>query len=198
MEIVIGIIVIAVIIFVIGGMDNDRPVSEWSDEKLVRMREKLQRAASANFDAGNMDSYKKHADKKQEVDDEIVRREKAFRNEQASELRSNSILPEDDNVITDKALEAAEAGDVKAQALVGTAYLAGANGLPQDLAKASRYLLMAAEQGDAHSSFVVAGLFIGGVGFEKDRDKARSWAFQAKALGYPDADDMIQAIDAAE
>jgi hypothetical protein len=41
MEIVIGIIVIAVIIFVIGGMDNDRPVSEWSDEKLVRMREKL-------------------------------------------------------------------------------------------------------------------------------------------------------------
>jgi TPR repeat protein len=197
MEIVIGIIVIAVIIFVIGGMDNDRPVSEWSDEKLVRMREKLQRAASANFDGGNMNSYKKHADKKQEVEDEIFKREKAVQDKQASEFQNNSILPEEDSVITDKALEFAEAGDVKAQALVGTAYLAGANGLPQDTVKAGKYLLMAAMQDDAHSSFVVAGLYIEGVGFEKDRDKARLWANKAKALGYPDADDMIKAIDAS-
>jgi uncharacterized membrane protein required for colicin V production len=67
MEIVIGIIIIAVIIFIIGGMDNDRPVSEWSDEKLVKMREKLQRAASANMDAGDFSAYKKHSDKKMKL-----------------------------------------------------------------------------------------------------------------------------------
>lgn len=67
MEIVNCIIVVAIILFIVSGMDNDRPVSEWSDEKLVRMREKLQRAASANFDAGNMNAYKKHADKKKKL-----------------------------------------------------------------------------------------------------------------------------------
>lgn len=198
MEIVLGIIVIAVIIFVVGGIDNDRPVSEWSDEKLVRMRVKLQKAASANFDAGNMDSYKKHADKKKEVDDEIVKRERAYQEKQASELRNDTVFPEGDIVITDKALQAADAGDVRVQALVGTAYLAGANGLPQDLSKAGKYLLMAAEQGDAHSSFVVAGLYLEGMGLSEDRDKARIWAFKAKSLGYPDADDMIRAIDAKQ
>ncbi len=197
MEILIGIIVVAVIIFIIGGIDNDRPVSEWSDEKLIRMREKLQRAASANFDAGNMNAYKKHADKKQEVDNEIVKREKAYQSSQASEYKADSIFPDSDSVITDKAMEAADSGDVKAQALVGTAYLAGANGLPQDPIKAGKYLLMAAMQDDAHSAFIVAGLYIEGVGLEKDRNKACLWANKAKALGYPDADDMIQAIDAS-
>ncbi|MEX8503793.1 MAG: tetratricopeptide repeat protein [Leptothrix ochracea] len=195
MEIVIGIIILAIIIFVVGGIDNDRPVSKWSDEKLARMRDKLQRAASLNFDAGNMNAYKKHADKKKEVDDEVVKRERAYHKKQASEFKSHSILPED-MVVIDKAMQAANSGDAEAQALVGTAYLSGANGLPQDLTKAGKYLLMAAAQGNAYSSFVVAGLYIEGMGLPQDRDKARAWAFKAKNLGYPDADAMIKAIDA--
>lgn len=198
MEIVLGIIVLAVIVFIAGGIDNNRPVSKWSDEKLVRMREKLQRAANVNFDARNMNTYKKHADKKKEVDDEIVKRERAYQKRQASEFKSDSVLGEGYLVVTDKALQAAEAGDAKVQALVGTAYLAGANGLPQDLTKAGKYLLMAAKQGDAHSSFIVAGLFLEGMGLPQDRDQARAWAFKAKSLGYPEADAMIMAIDAKQ
>ena len=198
MEIVIGIVVaIVVIIFMVGGVDNDRPVSKWSDEKLVRMREKLQRAASANFDAGNMNAYKRHTEKKQEVDNEIIKREESYQSKQTSEYKADSILPDPGSIITDKAKGAADSGDVNAQALVGTAYLAGANGLPQDPIKAGKYLLMAAMQDDAHSAFIVAGLYIEGIGLEKDLDKARLWANKAKALGYPDADDMIQAIDAS-
>lgn len=56
---------------------------------------------------------------------------------------------------------------------------------------------MAAMQDDAYSAFIVAGLYIEGVGLEKDRDKARFWANKARALGYPDADDMLKVIDSS-
>lgn len=196
MEFVIGIVVIVVIIFIIGGMANDRPVSEWDDGKLVRMRDKLQTAASANMRAGNHEAYKKHADKKQEVDDEIVKREKAIQDKEATKLKSEAGASGNDIVVTDKALKAADAGEVKAQTLVGMSYLSGQNGLPEDPAKASKYLLMAAMQDDPHAAFMVSALYIEGIGFEKDRDKARLWANKAKSLGYPNADDMLKAIDA--
>lgn len=196
MQILIGIIIVAAIIYIIGIIDNKRPVSDWSDEKLVRMRSKLQRAASACFDASDMAGYKKHSDKKQEVDNEIVKRERKFQEQQVSEFKNPAMLG-DDCIISEKALQEADAGDVEAQFLVGCGYLSGANGLPQDPIKATKYLLMAAHQNHAGSAFIISGLYVQGIGLPTDKDKARAWAFKAKQLGYPDADEMIQAIDAA-
>jgi hypothetical protein len=54
----VAIAVVAIVIFIVGGMDNNRPVDEWSDEKLARMHEKLVRLASIKIKAGNYKSDK--------------------------------------------------------------------------------------------------------------------------------------------
>ena len=183
----------------ISDVDIYQSASGWSDEKLVHMREKLRKKARAHFDRGNFDDYKSYADKKDQLDSIILKREQAHQAEQGNLFKQDTLFEEDSvSVITDKALLAADEGDVKAQALVGTAYLAGSNGLPQDLYKASKYLLKAAEQDHAHASFVVAGLYIEGIGLPYNSDMARLWAVKAKSLGYPEADQMLLAIDAAK
>jgi TPR repeat protein len=86
---------------------------------------------------------------------------------------------------------------VKAQVLVGTGYLSGQYGLPQDENKAAKYFLAAALQNNAYAAFVVAGLYFDGVGIEKSVESARVWAQKSKDLGYPDAVVMVRAIDDA-
>lgn len=98
-------------------------------------------------------------------------------------------------VITEKAIAAADEGNKDAQVLVGSAYLAGANGLPQELIKGFRYLLAAANQNHSFAAFVVSGLYADGIGVAQNFDEARKWALKAKNLGEPDADDMLRAID---
>lgn len=195
MEIILGVIVLAIIIFVVGGIDNDRPVSEWSDEKLVRMREKLQKAASANFDAGNMESYKQHSEKKKEVDNEIIKRERSYQEEQTQTLTQENLFPiEPDLIITEKAIDEAENGDSRVQFLVGSGYLYGANGLTNNLEKAHHYLRKAAGQDHPFASFVLAGLYAEGIGVKQDLEEARIWALKAQVLGFPDADKMLNTI----
>lgn len=77
MEIILIIVVVVVIFLVIGGIDNDRPVSDWSDEKLERMLPKLEYAASAQIQARNLDKHNEHKKKAQEVKDEIEKRKQA-------------------------------------------------------------------------------------------------------------------------
>ena len=115
----------------------------------------------------------------------------------AEPLKRESLFADgaDGTVITEKAFVFANAGDVKVQALIGSAYLAGSNGLPQDPRKAAQYPLKAAEQGDGFASLVVAGLFAEGLGVAQDFDNARIWATRAKTLGVADADQMLIAID---
>lgn len=129
---------------------------------------------------------------------EIVKREKSFQAKQGESFKQDSLFSEntDNLAITEKAFAAADAGDTNAQFLVGSAYLAGSNGLPQNLQKAGTYLLKAAEQNHAFASFVVAGFYAEGSGLPKDIAKARLWAVKAKQLGYSDADQMLLAIDA--
>ena len=197
MEIILGLIVIAIIIFVVGGIDNDRPVSEWSDEKLVRMREKLENAASANFDAKNMVSYKKHTDKKKKINNEIIKRERSHQEKQAESIKQDTLFPnEPDLIITEKAIAEAENGDSRVQFLVGSGYLAGSNGLTQNLEKAHHYLRKAAGQDHALASFVLAGLYAEGTGVNQDLEEAKIWAQKAQVLGFPDAGKMLLAINA--
>ncbi|MEX0739055.1 MAG: hypothetical protein WD071_06920 [Pseudohongiella sp.] len=55
-------------------MDNNRPVSSWSDDKLHRMQAKLQYTGSAATKAGNYESAKKHFEKLEEVKAEVEKR----------------------------------------------------------------------------------------------------------------------------
>lgn len=109
-----------------------------------------------------------------------------------ADLFSNGLATE---VITEKALSAADDGDMRLQVLVGSAYLSGSNGLPQDVYKGSRYLLAAARQGDGYAAYVMSGLYAKGIGVDADFDEARRWALRAKQLGELEADEMLQAID---
>ena len=197
MEIIIGIIVVVALIFIFGQMSLDKPITNWSDEELVRRLPKYQNLLTTQTRAG---AWSKTSDTKAKLDEiraEIIKRQKAFEVKQAAPLKQDSLFGgKSDGVITEKALAAADAGEVELQVLVGTAYLAGANGLPQDLRKAAGYLVKAAEAGHGFAAFVVAGLYSDGLGVEQDFDAARIWAVKAKQLGAPDADQMIAAIDA--
>lgn len=60
-------------------------------------------------------------------------------------------------------LPAADAGEMSAQALLGTLYVMG-EGVPQDDARAARYLLAAAEQNEPGSQGLLAGMYLSGRG----------------------------------
>lgn len=74
MEIVLIIVGIVVLLWVIGGLDNNRPVQRWSDEKLERMRGKLLHAARTAREAGNLDQASVRLSKAEEVLQEVRRR----------------------------------------------------------------------------------------------------------------------------
>lgn len=69
MEVIAIIVVVIVVILAIGSIDNARPVSEWSDDKLIRMYPKLLSAgnASTNPQASN-EHYKKADEVKREIE----------------------------------------------------------------------------------------------------------------------------------
>ncbi|RXZ43750.1 tetratricopeptide repeat protein [Crenobacter cavernae] len=204
MEIIIGIIVIFVAIIIFGKLKGAPDPASMPDIALMQRLQSeeawITRYLGLPYENRQSVSLKKMYEEKtayiEQIKLEIVKRQKAFEAIQAEPLKQDSLLPESPNfAITEKALSAAEAGDVEAQLLVGSAYLAGSNGLPQDLQKAGQYLIKAAEQNHAFASFIVAGLYLEGMGLPQDIDKARMWAFKAKALGHPDADQMLLAID---
>ena len=197
MEIIIGIAVVVILIFVFGQMSLDKPLKSWSDEELVRRLPKYENLLSTQMQAGAWGKTTETKSKIDEIRSEIVARQQAFQTKQAEPLKQESLFGgKEDGVITEKAIAAADAGDVELQVLVGTAYLSGANGLPQDPRKAGAYLLKAAGSGHPFASFVVAGLYADGIGLPQDLDSARLWAVKAKSLGAPDADQMLAAIDA--
>ncbi len=76
MEVLVVVVVIFVIIWILGGADNNRPVSDWSDDKLLRMHGKLLYAASAQAKADNYEKMMEHTNKAKEVAEEIERRKK--------------------------------------------------------------------------------------------------------------------------
>ncbi len=88
MEIIIGIIILVVMVFVISAIDNSRPVSDWSDEKLYRMHDKAIRASSAAYSVGQVEQGKIYSDKADEISAEINKRknniEKALQNSLSS------------------------------------------------------------------------------------------------------------------
>lgn len=197
MEIIIGIAVVAVLILVFGQMSLDKPVKSWSDEELVRRIPKYEHLLGTQIQAGASSKVTATKSKIEEIRAEMVSRQKAFEVKQAEPLRQVSLLDgKEDSVITEKAIAAAEAGDLVPQVIVGLAYLSGANGLPQDPRKAGDYLLKAAMSGHPHASFVVAGLYAEGIGLPQDFDNARLWAVKARSLGAPDVDQMLASIDA--
>lgn len=197
MEIVIGIVIVIVLVFVFGQMSLDKPIANWSDEELVRRLPKYENLLSTQMQANAWAKTSETKSKIDEIRTEIVRRQKAFEAAQAAPLKQESLFGgKSDGVITEKAIAAANSGDTEMQVLVGAAYLAGANGLPQDPRKAATYLVKAAEAGSGFAAFVVAGLYSEGLGVSQDFDLARLWAVKSKQLGAPDADQMIATIDA--
>lgn len=206
MEIVIFIVVVIAALIIFGKLKGAADPSAMPDSALVaRLQSEeawLTRYRELPYENQQNASLKKMYDEKtayiERIRLEIVKREKSFQAKQGESFKRESLSSENtDNIAnTEKAFAAADAGDTNAQFLVGSAYLAGSNGLPQNLQKAGTYLLKAAEQNHAFASFLVAGLYAEGSGLPQDLTKARLWAVKAKQLGYSDADQMLLAIDA--
>lgn len=70
----IAIVALVIVAFVVGGMDNNRPVSEWSDDKLARMHGKLVHLAGIKMKAGDYKTDKNDL-LLEEVKKEIIARQ---------------------------------------------------------------------------------------------------------------------------
>lgn len=84
------------------------------------------------------------------------------------------------DLITGEKIESADAGDMDSMILVGCVYLAGSNEISQDLEKGSSYLLKAARKGHIFAEYLMAGLYWGGIGIERDVHKAYAWGLAKK------------------
>ena len=209
MELVIGIIfliiVISIIIIIIGKVKGAPDPELMADASLaIRLQSEeawLTRYCKMPYENQRKSSLLKMYEEKtayvEKIKLEIVKREKAIQTQQAEFPKKDSLFEEESiSIITDKAITEADNGDVDAQVLVGSAYLNGSNGMQQNMEKAHHYILMAAGQEHAFAAFILAALYNDGMGAPQDIDEARKWALKAKALGYPEADQMLLAINA--
>lgn len=194
---VVGVIAV-ILISVAGQKKLDHPASTWTDDELARRLPKYQNVLLAQSQAGEWQKAAATKTKIDEIREEIIKRQKTFEAAQSQPLKRESLFSESptEETITEKAFSAADAGDVDVQVLVGSAYLSGANGLPQDAHKAAHYLLKAAESGHGFAAFVISGLYAEGLGVTQNFGSARKWALKAKSLGIANADQMLTAIDA--
>ncbi|MDH0142393.1 tetratricopeptide repeat protein [Aquipseudomonas alcaligenes] len=85
--------------------------------------------------------------------------------------------------INEEIFSRADAGDIGAQMLIGTAYLAGGNGLPRDPAKGVKYLKMVAEHGSPDAAMFVSAIHIDKSFGIINLDEANFWAEKAESLG---------------
>lgn len=86
MEIIIGAIVLIGIVLFLGGLNNNRPVKEWSDDKLMRMHGKLLHTSSMASKANRSDKASELSQKAEEVKNEIIRRQQNIENQYATAL----------------------------------------------------------------------------------------------------------------
>ena len=94
MEVLAVIVVIFVIIWILGGADNNRPVSDWSDDKLLRMHRKLLYAASVQAKANKYEKIMEYTNKAKEVAEEIERRKKIKIKELGEKTLDNMTIQE--------------------------------------------------------------------------------------------------------
>jgi TPR repeat protein len=77
----------------------------------------------------------------------------------------------------------AEAGDAKAQSILGNVYLDG-QGVPQDYAEAIKWYRKAADQGDAEAQYSLGEMYDIGQALPQDYVQAHMWFSLAAARGY--------------
>ncbi|MBX9825573.1 MAG: sel1 repeat family protein [Xanthobacteraceae bacterium] len=69
----------------------------------------------------------------------------------------------------------AEAGDARAQSILGLAHYRGRGGVPQDLDEAARWFRQAADQGDATAQFYLGLMYAEGRGVPQSYTEAAKW-----------------------
>ncbi|MDQ0503321.1 tetratricopeptide repeat protein [Xanthobacter agilis] len=90
----------------------------------------------------------------------------------------------------------AEAGDARAQAMLGLLYEYG-HGVPQDFAVAAWWYGCAAERGDANGQYLLGRLYDKGRGVPQDVVLAQKWLILAAARsGRPERETYVRIRDA--
>lgn len=78
MEIILIVVGIFTAVMIMGGIDNNRPVKDWSTEKLERMLPKLQRVSHGQKSSGNHEKAEEIDQKIAEIAGEMQRRKMLF------------------------------------------------------------------------------------------------------------------------
>lgn len=111
MEIVIWVVIVIAVIFWLGGLDNNRPVKNWSDDKLIRMHPKLLAA--------------RQYEKSQEVKEEIERRAELARANalldtiQPLDIAMMQAMAKNTTILTVKTMEEHSCSEDQARTIIG-------------------------------------------------------------------------------
>ncbi|MDR2503676.1 MAG: trypsin-like peptidase domain-containing protein [Deltaproteobacteria bacterium] len=97
---------------------------------------------------------------------------------------TSSAPPQNDNIDFAAMRRAAQAGDVRAQNLLGVMYAEGRGGAPKDERKAFEWFKKAAEQGNASAQHNLAVIYTTGNGALKDYFLAFEWYKKAAEQGH--------------
>lgn len=92
-----------------------------------------------------------------------------------------------------KIKEAAEAGDAKAQYLLGRMYETGDN-VKQNYDKAVKWLKKASEQGMSQAQYELGRLYYHGEGVKKDLKKAKDFFVEAAKQGHEAASNLLKEL----
>jgi len=87
--------------------------------------------------------------------------------------------------------KSAEQGNRYAQAMLGSCYAHGSNGIDRDLVESAKWYLRAAEQGHKNAQFNIGNCFASGEGVERNMEIAVSWYERSAAQGLAKAQNAL-------
>ncbi len=93
--------------------------------------------------------------------------------------------------------KAATNGESEAQFYLGNIYLKG-EGVPQDMARAVKWLKKAANAGEPHAEYTLGVLHMEGKGLPRDFDESRRWLNLAATWNLPEAKQALVKLDAVQ
>lgn len=168
------VVAVFVVLLILGGIDNARPVKGWSDAKLMRMHGKLLLAARAAHEAGNMKQVQERMDKASEVEQEI-RRRVSDRNQRRSQFLSGGQIA--DEPVND------EENELRKRFSEAQAYRLGI-GVERSAERAYEIMKSLAEAGFLDAQNMIGFMLGDGDGVEQNIDEQYRWWLSAAESGH--------------
>jgi TPR repeat protein len=190
--IIIAVMFFLMIVYLVSEYRLNKPVNEWSDQDLVRRLAYYDKiynlsVGSASYTSSNYSIVTKEKEKCDAIRNEMYKRQIADEFIGIQKFKQdyifNGLIK---NIISEKEIQLADAGDIDYQTIVGLAYLSGANGLQPSPRKAYLYLSKVAITDDPFACLILSEFYEHGIQVERNTDLSVFWFNKAKENGSSD------------